>query len=132
MASVWVHVKTFIFLEIVSDTCVDASAQSQQQHEPRGPHARNWRTPPAPAPSPHVISRSPFQVAVNFANWQTRMWKFAPEVVGNSEFLLHTNILTIIRFDEDIFAGGNCYDAGQYGVRDALINSLSDFPRTFH
>ena len=57
------------------------------------------------------------QVAVNFANWQTRMWKFAPEVVGNSEFLLHTNILTIIRFDEDIFAGGNCYDAGQYGVR---------------
>ena len=69
---------------------------------------------------------------MNFANWQTRMWKFAPEVVGNSEFLLHTNILTIIRFDEDIFAGGNCYDAGQYGVRDALINSLSDFPRTFH
>ena len=56
-------------------------------------------------------------MAVNFANWQTRMWKFAPEVVGNSEFLLHTNILTIIRFDEDIFAGGNCYDAGQYGVR---------------
>ena len=54
---------------------------------------------------------------MNFANWQTRMWKYAPEVVGNSEFLLHTNILTIIRFDEDIFAGGNCYDAGQYGVR---------------
>ena len=53
---------------------------------------------------------------MNFANWQTRMWKFAPEVVGNSEFLLHTNILTYIHFDEDIFAGGNCYDAGQYGV----------------
>ena len=39
-------------------------------------------------------------------------------VVGNSEFLLHTNILTYIHFDEDIFAGGNCYDAGQYGVRN--------------
>jgi hypothetical protein len=55
-----------------------------------------------------------FKVAVNFANWLTRMWKFAPEVVGRSEFLLHTNVLTIIEFDEDIFAGGNCYDADEY------------------
>ncbi len=46
------------------------------------------------------------------------MWKFAPEVVGRSEFLLHTNVLTIIEFDEDIFAGGNCYDAEEYPNHD--------------
>ena len=67
---------------------------------------------------------------MNFANWQTRMWKFAPEVVGNSEFLLHTNILTYIHFDEDIFAGGNCYDAGQYGVRN--VQRLSSQFRMQH
>ena len=42
------------------------------------------------------------------------MWKYAPNVIGNSEFLLHTQILSMMEMNEDIFAAGNCYDARQY------------------
>lgn len=53
-------------------------------------------------------------VAVNLANWFTRMWKYAPDVIGVSEYLLHTTLFSMIEFDEDIFAAGNCYDAEEY------------------
>eukprot|EP00095_Tigriopus_kingsejongensis_P002452 snap_masked-scaffold380_size190731-processed-gene-0.14 protein:Tk02452 transcript:snap_masked-scaffold380_size190731-processed-gene-0.14-mRNA-1 annotation:"PREDICTED: uncharacterized protein LOC103506221" len=53
-------------------------------------------------------------VAVNRANWLTRMWKYAPEVIGHSEYLLHTSIISMVEFNEDIFAAGNCYDAEEY------------------
>jgi hypothetical protein len=53
-------------------------------------------------------------VAVNRANMLTRLWKYAdPEVVG-SEYLLHASVLSMVEFDEDIFAAGNCYDQFQY------------------
>ena len=42
------------------------------------------------------------------------MWKYAPNVIGHSEYLLHTSILSMIELNEDIFAAGNCYDARQY------------------
>ncbi|TRY60951.1 hypothetical protein TCAL_16346, partial [Tigriopus californicus] len=54
------------------------------------------------------------RVAVNRANWLTRMWKYAPEVIGQSEYLLHTSIMSMVEFNEDIFAAGNCYDAEEY------------------
>ena len=54
-------------------------------------------------------------VAVNRANWLTRMWKYAPEVIGQSEYLLHTYLVSMVEFDDDIFAAGNCYDAEEYG-----------------
>ncbi len=53
-------------------------------------------------------------VAVNTANWLTRMWKYAPEVVGQSEYLLHSSVFSMVEFNEDIFAAGNCYDAEEY------------------
>ena len=54
------------------------------------------------------------KVAVNWANWFTRMWKYAPDVIGQSEFLIHTAVYSMVEFNQDIFAGGNCYDAGEY------------------
>jgi len=56
------------------------------------------------------------KVAVVWANWLTRMWKYAPEVVGRSEYLLHANTFHFLEFNEDIFAAGNCYDAEEYDV----------------
>lgn len=50
------------------------------------------------------------EVAVNRANWLTRMWKYADKSVLESEYLLHVNLLSIIEMDENIFAAGNCYD----------------------
>ena len=42
------------------------------------------------------------------------MWKYAPEVIGKSEYLLHTSLFSMVEFNDDIFAAGNCYDANQY------------------
>lgn len=50
------------------------------------------------------------EVAVNRANWLTRMWKYADKSVLYSEYLLHVNLYSIIEMDENIFAAGNCYD----------------------
>lgn len=50
------------------------------------------------------------EVAVNRANWLTRMWKSGDKGVLHSEYLLHVNLYSIIEMDEDIFAAGNCYD----------------------
>lgn len=53
-------------------------------------------------------------LAVNRANMLTRLWKYAPEVMLSSEYLLHASVLSMVEFDEDIFAAGNCYDKLQY------------------
>lgn len=50
------------------------------------------------------------EVAVNRANWLTRLWKYAEKDVLDSEYLLHVNLYSMIEMDEDIFAAGNCYD----------------------
>lgn len=50
------------------------------------------------------------EVAVNRANWLTRLWKYADRSVLHSEYLLHVNLYSMIEMDEDIFAAGNCYD----------------------
>ncbi|XP_044001665.1 probable G-protein coupled receptor 158, partial [Aphidius gifuensis] len=55
--------------------------------------------------------------AVNRANMLTRLWKYAPEVMLSSEYLLHAGVLSMVEFDEDIFAAGNCYDKMQYRDR---------------
>jgi hypothetical protein len=53
-------------------------------------------------------------IAVNKANWFTRMWKYSPEVIGQSEYLIHASLFAGVELTDDIFAFGNCYDAGQY------------------
>lgn len=53
-------------------------------------------------------------VAVNRANMLTRLWKYADPDVLNSEYLLHASVVGMVEFDDDIFAGGNCYDEYKY------------------
>lgn len=53
-------------------------------------------------------------VAVNRANMLTRLWKYADPSVLNSEYLLHASVFSMVEFDDDIFAAGNCYDQYQY------------------
>ncbi|EEB16097.1 predicted protein [Pediculus humanus corporis] len=53
-------------------------------------------------------------VAVNRANMLTRLWKYADPDVLSSEYLLHASVVGMVEFDDDIFAGGNCYDEYQY------------------
>lgn len=53
-------------------------------------------------------------VAVNRANMLTRLWKYADPSVMMSEYLLHASVFSMVEFDDDIFAAGNCYDQYQY------------------
>lgn len=39
-------------------------------------------------------------VAVNWANWLTRMWKYAPDVIGQSEYLLHASMFSMIEMNQ--------------------------------
>ncbi|XP_046394812.1 uncharacterized protein LOC124162347 [Ischnura elegans] len=55
------------------------------------------------------------EVAVNRANMLTRLWKYTPNSLLASEYILHASLFSMVEFDEDIFAAGNCYDAYQYG-----------------
>ncbi|KAL3272946.1 hypothetical protein HHI36_014403 [Cryptolaemus montrouzieri] len=58
-------------------------------------------------------------VAVNRANMLTRIWKYAGKEVLHSEYLLHASVFSMVEFDDDIFAAGNCYDQHQY--KDYLL-----------
>lgn len=53
-------------------------------------------------------------VAVNRANFLTRIWKSAEPEVLNSEFLLYSAVRNMVEGDPDMFAAGNCYDANEY------------------
>lgn len=63
--------------------------------------------------------RSEAEVAVNRANFLTRLWKYAWPVLLESEYVLYTSVRSMVEFDEDIFAAGNCYDKYQY--KDYLL-----------
>lgn len=53
-------------------------------------------------------------VAVNRANMLTRLWKYSDPNIVLSEYLLHASVFSMVEFDNDIFAAGNCYDQYQY------------------
>lgn len=53
-------------------------------------------------------------VAVNRANMLTRLWKYAGPSLMYNEYLLHASVFSMVEFDDDIFAAGNCYDQYQY------------------
>ncbi|OXA65198.1 hypothetical protein Fcan01_01963 [Folsomia candida] len=54
------------------------------------------------------------ELTVNRANMLTRFWKYAEPKSLEDEYLLHAMVISLIEFDEDIFAAGNCYDENQY------------------
>ena len=58
--------------------------------------------------------RGAADVAVNRANWLTRIWKYASDVVLQSEYLLQSSLFSMIESNEMIFGAGNCYDGEQY------------------
>ncbi|XP_065314395.1 metabotropic glycine receptor-like [Gordionus sp. m RMFG-2023] len=53
-------------------------------------------------------------IAVNRANLLTRLWRYAPKEVLDSEFLLYSLVRSMVESDVNIFAAGNCYDKYEY------------------
>ena len=56
-------------------------------------------------------------LAVNRANFLTRIWKNASQEVLDSEYLFYTQVRNMVEGDPDIFAAGNCYDHREYKNR---------------
>jgi len=54
------------------------------------------------------------EITVNRANMLTRFWKYSGKKVLQDEYLLNALVISLVEFDEDIFAAGNCYDGYQY------------------
>ncbi|XP_058829415.1 uncharacterized protein LOC131688858 [Topomyia yanbarensis] len=61
------------------------------------------------------------EIAVNRANMLTRIFKFAAPEVQASEHLLHASVLSMVEFDDDIFAAGNCFDWNQHPAKKGLF-----------
>ncbi|XP_053686879.1 uncharacterized protein LOC128736421 [Sabethes cyaneus] len=61
------------------------------------------------------------EIAVNRANMLTRIFKFAAPEVQSSEHLLHASVLSMVEFDDDIFAAGNCFDWNQHPAKKGLF-----------
>ena len=53
-------------------------------------------------------------ISVNQANFLTRIWKYSPKALLDSEYFLYTNVRSMVEGDPDLFAAGNCYDFKEY------------------
>ena len=53
-------------------------------------------------------------IAVNRANFLTRIWKEADKGVIDSEKFFYSQVLSLTESDDFIFAAGNCYDLYEY------------------
>lgn len=53
-------------------------------------------------------------VAVNRANFLTRIWKGARPELLDSEYFFYTSVREMVEGDPVLFAAGNCYDYKQY------------------
>ncbi|ETN60409.1 hypothetical protein AND_007969 [Anopheles darlingi] len=51
----------------------------------------------------------------------TKIFKFSSADVQASEHLLHASVLSMVEFDDDIFAGGNCFDWNQHPAKRGLF-----------
>ncbi|XP_004444214.3 uncharacterized protein [Drosophila pseudoobscura] len=61
------------------------------------------------------------EVAVNRANMLTRIFKTTGRRVQEDVNLLHASVLSMVEFDEDIFAAGNCFDWNEHPAQPGLF-----------
>ncbi|XP_016998799.2 uncharacterized protein [Drosophila takahashii] len=61
------------------------------------------------------------EVAVNRANMLTRIFKTTGRSVQEDVNLLHASVLSMVEFDDDIFAAGNCFDWNEHPAQLGLF-----------
>ncbi|XP_017073192.1 uncharacterized protein LOC108109230 [Drosophila eugracilis] len=61
------------------------------------------------------------EVAVNRANMLTRIFKTTGRSVQEDVNLLHASVLSMVEFDDDIFAAGNCFDWNEHPAQPGLF-----------
>ncbi|KNC34939.1 hypothetical protein FF38_02105 [Lucilia cuprina] len=61
------------------------------------------------------------EVAVNRANMLTRIFKMTLASVQADVNLLHASVLSMVEFDDDIFAAGHCFDWNEHPAQPGLF-----------
>ncbi|KAH8413673.1 hypothetical protein KR222_003185 [Zaprionus bogoriensis] len=61
------------------------------------------------------------EVAVNRANMLTRIFKTTSRSAQEDVNLLHASVLSMVEFDDDIFAAGNCFDWNEHPAQPGLF-----------
>ncbi|XP_028902244.2 uncharacterized protein LOC105221492 [Zeugodacus cucurbitae] len=61
------------------------------------------------------------EVAVNRANMLTRIFKMTAPAAQADVNLLHASVLSMVEFDDDIFAAGNCFDWNEHPSQSGLF-----------
>ncbi|XP_054736643.1 uncharacterized protein LOC129243565 [Anastrepha obliqua] len=61
------------------------------------------------------------EVAVNRANMLTRIFKMTTPAAQADVNLLHASVLSMVEFDDDIFAAGNCFDWNEHPSQTGLF-----------
>lgn len=61
------------------------------------------------------------QKALHFFFSFHRIFKLCAPAVQASVHLLHASVLSMLEFDDDIFAAGNCFDWNQHPVKRGLF-----------
>ncbi|KAM7345294.1 uncharacterized protein ACRADG_011659 [Cochliomyia hominivorax] len=61
------------------------------------------------------------EVAVNRANMLTRIFKMTSAPAQADVNLLHASVLSMVEFDDDIFAAGNCFDWNEHPSQPGLF-----------
>ncbi|KAL9918099.1 uncharacterized protein ACN427_000581 isoform 2-T3 [Glossina fuscipes fuscipes] len=61
------------------------------------------------------------EVAVNRANMLTRIFKMTSPATQGDINLLHASVLSMVEFDDDIFAAGNCFDWNEHPAQPGLF-----------
>ncbi|XP_067631335.1 uncharacterized protein [Eurosta solidaginis] len=61
------------------------------------------------------------EVAVNRANMLTRIFKMTTPAAQADVNLLHASVLSMVEFDDDIFAAGNCFDWNEHPAQSGLF-----------
>ena len=59
-------------------------------------------------------------LAVNRANFMTRLWKGLDSILVHSQYFLYAQVRSMVEGDPDVFAAGNCYDVGEF-FNDSLF-----------
>ncbi|XP_017470262.1 PREDICTED: uncharacterized protein LOC108361963, partial [Rhagoletis zephyria] len=61
------------------------------------------------------------EVAVNRANMLSRIFKMTTPSAQADVNLLHASVLSMVEFDDDIFAAGNCFDWNEHPAQTGLF-----------
>lgn len=69
----------------------------------------------------HLLVQLSKLLYVYFSFFSPRIFKLTSPAVQSNVNLLHASVLSMVEFDDDIFAAGHCFDWDQYPTKHGLF-----------